>query len=148
MRKFSLGMCSALVLLCTTPALGLEVGDTPWMTWGEVSYAATESGREEGIKFDGYFEQGYVASNVGNGWSLIPYVSIRATASENSEERWNNRVGPFAGLEVRKPIDLGNGKWAEVAVGIRGGYYAYFDGNDGESQAHIYVSFGAGGPRW
>lgn len=135
-------------LLGLSTAHSLEAGDTPWMTWGEASYTVAESGKEEGFKFDGYFEQGYVLSHIGGGWFTVPYVALRATGSQNSEEPWNNRVGPWVGVEARKPLDLGNGKWAEIAVGVRGGYYAYFDGSDGEGQAQAYVSFGAGGPKW
>ncbi len=139
-------LCGSLGLFSSS-ALCLETGDTPWMTWGEGSYAVTESGEEEGFKFDGYVEQGYVVSSLGGGWSLVPYVALRATVSENSDERWNNRATPYVGIEARKPIDLKNGGWAEVSFGVRTGYYANFDG-DGEGLAQVYVSFGAGGPKW
>lgn len=139
-------LCGFLYLVSSS-ALCLETGDTPWMTWGEGSYAVTESGNEEGFKFDGYIEQGYVVSNLGNNWSLVPYVALRATVSENSDEWWNNRATPYLGIEVRKPIDLGNGGWAEVSFGVRAGYYANFDGK-GEGLAQAYVGFGAGGSNW
>lgn len=138
------------ILLSTTlSASALEVGDTPWLTWAEGSYAWSDSGSEEGLKLDAFFKQGYVVSTFGNGWAVVPYAALRGTVSENRDEPWNNKAGPWIGIEVRKPADLGNGKWSDVAVGIRGEYYEYFgSGRDGEVRGLIYVSFGAGGSKW
>lgn len=126
----------------------LEQGDTPWIGWGEVSYADTRSGEESGFKFDGYFKQGYVVSNLGDGWFLTPYAAVGIKTSETSSERWNNRAEPWLGIEARKPLDLGNGKWGDVSVGVRVGHYTYFDGGNNESIVFAYVGFSAGGPNW
>lgn len=129
-------------------ALALQPGDTPWIGWGESSYANTQSGTESGFKFDGYFKQGYVVRNLGDSWSLIPYAAIGVKAADASDEPWNNRAEPWIGIEARNLLDLGDGKWGDVAIGVRTGRRIYFgDGND-ESVVSVYVNVSFGGQRW
>lgn len=141
-----------LISTLTFPSIqvsALEIGDMPWITWGESSYTWSDSRSEEGSKLDGFFKQGYVTNKFGNDWALTPYVAIRGTISKNHKETWNNKIGPWVGIETRKPIDLGNGKWADVSIGLRAEYYTYFsDNQDSELRGLFYVSFGAGGSNW
>ena len=146
--KLKLAILSFLFSIAL-PASALEIGDTPWLTRVEGSYAWSHSGSEEGSKFDGFFKQGYVVGKLDNDWAVVPYVAIRGVISENRDEPWNNKVGPWVGIEIRKPIDLGNESWADLSFGIRGEYYEYFrSDSDSEARGLIYVSFGAGGSRW
>ncbi|QQS15808.1 MAG: hypothetical protein IPK84_00365 [Candidatus Moraniibacteriota bacterium] len=146
--KSSIVVGALLSMISISPVFALERGDTPWIGWGEGSYTDSSSSEESGFKFDGYFKQGYVVSNLGNGWFLVPYVAAGIKASEHSDEPWNNRAEPWLGIEARKPIDLGNGKWGDVSVGVRAGRYMYFDGGDNESIVSVYIGISAGGPNW
>lgn len=145
-KSFVVALPLCVSLFVSETVLALEPGDTPWIGWGEVSYVNTQSDKEQGAKFDGYFKQGYVVSNFGDGWSLVPYAALGVKASENSDERWNNRVEPWVGFEARKPTDFG--KWGELSIGVRAGHYTYFDGGHDDSVVMVYANFSAGGPKW
>lgn len=147
-KSFVVAMLLCISLSTSKTALALEPGDTPWIGWGEVSSANTQSDREQGVKFDGYFKQGYVVSNFGDGWSLVPYAALGVKVSENSDERWNNRAEPWVGFEAKKPMDFGNGKWGELSIGVRAGRYTYFGGGHDDSIVMVYANFSAGGPNW
>lgn len=116
------------VLLCgfvgLKPALAAGPLGYPWSSWGEAAYRW--QGDEEGLKLDGYVEQGVDWAKLPKtDWVLNTFVGARFTFSDQAQDYWNNKVGPWFGVKVKRPLALFKNDWGEVALGVRGEYYEY-----------------------
>jgi hypothetical protein len=129
-----------VLLLTAGNALAFDVVGYPWSTWGEVSGDLTNSKLKEGFKIDGYIEQGVDWFKVGP-LVIDTFVGLRGTASSQTQDYWNNKVGPWVGAKAKFPLSTG-----EIAVGVRYEYYHYMtDAYGNEGRAVAFVTWGFNG---
>lgn len=148
MKKQSFFSCIilAMVLSAATPA---HAGDTPlgypWSTWGEISNT-TGSDLENGLKFDGYLEQGVDLTRAGS-WVLNTFGGLRFTKSDESADWWNNKWGPSVGIKLRRNLDLGEKHWGVTSVGFRVEQYHYNNRApvDEDTRYVLFLQWSAGG---
>ena len=151
MKRFLAGFSAVVfvvvtVLLGSTALAGSPIG-YPWSSWGELTH--TSGGAEEGLKLDGYAEQGIDWIRLGKSdWILNSFVGLRFTASEHQADWWNNKYGPWLGLKLKHPL-LSSPNWGEVSVGVRIEYYDYFtnrpNGPDDELRTVGFFQWSFGG---
>jgi hypothetical protein len=137
-KKLVLAM--ALVMVMAGTSWGFDVVGYPWSTWGEVSGDLTDSKLKDGLKIDGYAEQGVDWFKVGP-VILDTFVGIRGTASNQSADYWNNKVGPWVGIKAKLPFSTG-----ELDFGVRYEYYHYMtDAYGNVGRAVAFMTWGANG---
>jgi hypothetical protein len=113
----------------------------PWSTWGEIS--ETPVGHQEtGFKIDGYAEQGVDWFKLGKTeWTFNTFIGIRGTVSSRKSDYWNNRVGPWAGIKFKEALNIGEGNWGEIDLGVRWEYYHYLGREAPQSDDNRVVFF-------
>ena len=109
-----------LTAWCTASAFAFEPLGYPWSTWGEI--AATPHANYDGIRADGYIEQGvdWTAFDVASTrWVFNSFLGLRfATNSYN--DYWGNKVGPWFGLKLKHDFQPFGTGWGQIAIGVRG----------------------------
>jgi len=146
--RFLVIMTSCLILLFSSISAYAETPiGYPWSTWGELSHSF-DARQEKGIKLDTYIEQGIDWLKLGNSdFTLNTFIGLKLTASDQSEDYWNNKIGPWVGFKVKHPISIKDG-WGQFALGLRWEYYSYLTdskpvGND--SRFVVFLQWGMGG---
>lgn len=133
-------VASCLILISSAAAYAETPLGYPWSTWGELSYSF-DARQEKGLKLDTYVEQGIDWLKIGNSdFTLNTFVGLRLTASDHSEDYWNNKVGPWVGLKVKHPISIKDG-WGEFSFGLRWEYYSYLTDSKPVSNDSRFVAF-------
>lgn len=99
----------------------------PWFTWGEVTQ--TINGSEKGPKLDGYVEQGidWTRFRLGKTEGILnTFAGLRFTASDEGNDYWNNKIGPWVGVKAKFPVRVNPQSWGEISLGVRAEHYNYF----------------------
>ncbi|MEK7124050.1 MAG: hypothetical protein AAB851_04120 [Patescibacteria group bacterium] len=112
----------------------------PYSSWGEVGQ--TFEGLEKGLKADGYLEQGVDWVKLHN-WTLNTFAGFRFTFSDQAEQYWNNKYGPWLGLKIKRPLPIAS--WGEIAIGARIEYYDYLNPHNQELRAVGFLQWSFGG---
>ena len=100
----------------------------PFSSWGEIRLQNSDI--EESLIADGYLEQGVDLVKLPLDLTLNTFVGLRFTQSNDKSRYWNNKVGPWFGVKVKRPFELFPGSWGEIAIGVRGEYYQYTSNDD------------------
>ena len=127
---------SAMVLTLMVSGVAFAGGPIgyPWSSWGEISQG------EEGLKIDGYAEQGIDWTRLGKtGLVLNTFAGLRFTLSDRPEDTWNNKYGPWLGVKLRRPLNLFS-DWGELDIGIR-----FEGGESGEMKTTGFLQWSFGG---
>ncbi|MBI3631131.1 MAG: hypothetical protein HY221_02230 [Candidatus Sungbacteria bacterium] len=119
LRRVSVGCIVATLLAASslaTRASAWEPLGYPYSTWGEISRSEIE-----GLKLDGYGEQGIDVLRIPNSRLILNFFSgLRFTESDRHEDVWNNKIAPTIGTKLKVPIALPAGHWGQLDIGIRG----------------------------
>ena len=122
---------------------GLDPIGYPYFSWGEISQGWGDKGLEEGLLVEGYVEQG-IDWFEKNDWVFNTFIGLRFNFSSESEDYWNNRVGPWIGIKASHPF--WSPGWGSVSLGLRGELYEYTTSagpnNDSRITAFFQWSFG------
>ncbi|MBP9749513.1 MAG: hypothetical protein KBD21_02185 [Candidatus Pacebacteria bacterium] len=145
MNKLSAMVAAVSVLLGNAAQAADFPMGYPYLSWGELSYAESSQGVEEGLKLDGYFEQGVDLFPLGT-WRLNAFAALRGTVSESSDDYWNNKVGPWVGLKLKYDGTAPGSGWSNLAVGVRMEHYTYFDSVvPDDTRFLLFAQWGLGG---
>lgn len=145
MKREMMVMAALAVSLSATQAMSGPVG-YPYMMWSELSYGNSSAGTDEGVKFDGYAEQGINWVKFGNNWKLNTFVGLRGTVNGNDDEPWNNKWGPHVGVKLTSAGSAPGGGWSDFAIGVRGEHYEYlYGGAEADNRLMLFLQWGAGG---
>ncbi|GMQ94912.1 MAG: hypothetical protein BMS9Abin13_022 [Patescibacteria group bacterium] len=139
--------CISLVAIAGETDFGKKSGPLayPWNMWTETTYDF-HGKRREGLKFDGYVEQGVDWRRFGS-WTLNTFVGARFTLSDRRDQYWNNKYGPWFGVKIRRNVSLSDGSWGVMSIGIRSEHYRY-RGNgslESDNRGVVYIQWSAGG---
>jgi hypothetical protein len=141
---------SCLLVIFLLAVAGVVYAETPigypWSSWGEVTKSLGNTNIDQGLKFDGYLEQGVDWTKI-SGVTVNTFVGIRGTLSDHSAEYWNNKWGPSIGAKLKldgKPFT--SQSWASTAVGVRYEYLDYIKSGIGsDNRVIVFLQFGLGG---
>ncbi len=147
MRRVTIiSICFFLLVFTSVSHAETPIG-YPWITYGSLSYAF-DARAEKGLKLDTYLEQGVDWLKVGNSdFILNTYLGLNITASEHSEDYWNNKIGPRLGVKLKHPISIKDG-WGQFAFGVQWEYNSYFGDSkpfSNDSRFVAYFQWGLGG---
>lgn len=140
-------LAGAALLLWAGVAPAWEPLAYPYLVWGEISKDVAGD-RGEGFKLDTRAEQGVDVLGFGpdNRFRVTPFVGLRVTLSDRSEEPWNNKIGPDFGVKLRYAIPMSPGHWGQLALGIRGEQINFLSGDrPAELRGVVFLSYGFGG---
>ena len=101
-RVIVLALLLVLAPLCASAESGY-----PWSIWAGTTYIPGGSSSlydRHNLVFQGRAEQGWVAADLGSGFSLIPYAALTWNV-DTVDHPWDNFVQVAAGVKVRKHFD-------------------------------------------
>lgn len=138
--------CLFLLLFSAVSHAETPIG-YPWITWGTLSHAF-DARAEKGLKLDTYLEQGVDWLKVGNSaFVLNTYLGLSLTASDHSQDYWNNKIGPRVGVKLKHPISIKDG-WGQFAFGAQWEYNVYTTDSkpvNNDSRFIVFLNWGMGG---
>ncbi len=121
----------------------------PFSSWGELRYGSGDL--ESGLILDSYFEQG-IDWWRWNNFTFNTFLGLRLVQSTESQEYWNNKLGPWLGFKIRFPFEIFPSSWGELNLGVRGEYYRYttsyadqYLDDDQEISAVVFLQWSFGG---
>ena len=130
MKKYLAVLTVLIAILIFNYRANAEVLGYPWGTWGEISYSPS-CDIEKGVKLDAYVEQGIDWTKLGSSdWILNNFIGFGLVVSDHKSDFWNNRARPVIGLKIKHPVKTSLNNWGELAIGIRGEYFGYFNKSD------------------